>query len=371
MSEKSARITSLPTIPPEEPHGAIDHAELRALGLDPARVLDFSANINPYGPSPRVREALAAVDVARYPDRHALDLRDALAAHHALEPDHILVGNGTAELIWLVALAFLRPGDTALVLGPTFGEYARAARIARGRVVEWRARPEDHFAYRPDEIAAVLSTTAPRLCFLCSPNNPTGQICPPDALAAWADAHPNTLFVVDEAYINFVPDLESALALKRENILVLRSMTKDYALAGLRLGYAVGPRPLVDALRRVQPPWSVNAAAQAAGLAALSDPDHLRTTVAATLAEKDIFVRRLRDLGLNVLPSRTHFFLVEVGDAKAFRSTLLTRGILVRDCTSFGLPSYVRLSTRRPEENQSLISNLQSLSSLETGERRR
>ncbi len=343
---------------PESIHGALDYNELQALGLEPDRIIDFSANVNPYGPSLRVGEILTTVPVGRYPDREVIALREALAVYHGVSPDHIIVGNGAAELIWLVALAFVHPGDVAVVLAPTFAEYARSVHMMHGRVVEWRARPEDTFTIHTQEVADLLAHTQPRLCFLCNPNNPTGQIYSLEALAAWADAHPRTLFVVDEAYINFVPGLVSALNLKRGHILVLRSMTKDYALAGLRLGYAVGHVDVVAAMRQVQPPWSVNAVAQVAGVAALSDQNHLRVTIAATLREKETFVARLRYLGLDVVPSATHFFLARVGNARRFRQALLAHGILVRDSASFGLPEYVRISTRLPGENSLLISCL-------------
>lgn len=342
-------------------HGALDYAELRTLGLSPESIIDFSANINPYGPSPQVREAIAGVPLERYPDREAWVLREALADHHHVPVEQIIVGNGTAELIWLVGAAFVRPGDVALILGPTFGEYARAVRLMGGRVLEWRARPDDNFAFHPSEIEALLQGTHPRLCFVCRPNNPTGQICPLGALATWSERYPDTLFVVDEAYIHFTPGLDSALSPERGNILVLRSMTKDYALAGLRLGYAIGHTRVITSLRLVQPPWSVNALAQAAGVAVLHDQEHLHDTISRTLAEKERFVSELQDRNLTVVPSHTHFFLVRVGDATVFRSAFLSHGILVRDGTSFGLREYVRLSTRRPEENAVLVARLSSV----------
>ncbi len=339
-------------------HGAPDHAELRRLGLSVEEVLDFSVNSNPYGPSPRVWDALARVPLDRYPDRDALTLREALASHHRVPPERIVVGNGTAELIWLVALAFVRPGDRCLVLEPTFGEYARAVRLMGGWVLAWRAREDTGFAFVAEEIAARLAEVAPRLVWLCNPNNPTGQVLPDRVLASWADAHPHTLFVVDEAYINFVPGLESAIALNRPNVLVLRSMTKDYALAGLRLGYAVASEEVVAALARVRPPWNVNALAQAAGVVALADQAHLQRTLAALCRAGEAFRRGLVARGLEPFPSATHFFLLHVGDAAAFRSRLLAHGIQVRDATSFGLPGYVRVATRRPEENARFLQAL-------------
>ena len=340
-------------------HGAPDHAELRDLGLHPQDIIDFSVNSNPYGPSPQALAAIASTAIDRYPDRQCLALREVLATHHGVRMDQIVVGNGSAELIWLLSVAYVRPGEPALVLAPTFGEYARAVALMGGEVIVERAREDDAFAFRPEAVSRALTMTRPRLCFLCNPNNPTGQVLPGNVLARWADAHPHTLFVVDEAYIHFAPGMVSAISLARANVLVLRSLTKDYALAGLRLGYAVGHPQVVDAIARVRPPWNVNALALAAGQAVLADQEHLRCTLTALRRARDSFLCGLRRCGLEALPSQTHFFLVHVGDGAAFRRRLLRKGILVRDAASFGLPAYVRLATRRPEENEKLLSSLE------------
>lgn len=344
----------LANLPPAV-HGAPDLAELHRLGLDPNEVIDFSVNTNPFGPSPRVREAVALVPLDRYPDREALSLRHALARSHGVAPERILAGNGATELIWLTALAFLRPGDQVLVLGPTFAEYARVAILLGGKVSARNACAEQRFALDPDPVLDDLDRLRPRVAFLCNPNNPTGAVIPVEAIAGWARRQPHTLFVVDEAYLEFAPGLESALSISQDNVLVLRSMTKDFALAGLRLGYAVGSQAVVDLLARARPPWSVNALAQAAGLAALRDKEHVTRTLAGLKHAKEKLVTAIAGLGLPVLPSAVHFFLVHVGDAAGFRRALLRHGILVRDGTSFGLPGHVRIATRRPEENDRLL----------------
>jgi histidinol-phosphate aminotransferase len=344
-------------------HGALDYAELEQLGLNPDEVLDFSVNSNPYGPSPAVQRALAQVPLDRYPDREALKLRRALADRSRVSPDQIVVGNGTAELLWLVALAFLRAGDPVLVLGPTFGEYERVATLMGAHVETWTARPEREFTIEPEAVGRCLQQIVPRLAFVCNPNNPTGTDLPPEIIQVWAEAHPRTLFVVDEAYLAFAPGLQSALTANADNILVLRSMTKDYALAGLRLGYAVGHASLIAALGRVRPAWNVNALAQAAGVAALEDESHLRTTLDALSRAKEELVAALREPGLSPLPSAVHFILVDVGDGGAFRQALLREEILVRDCASFGLPAFVRIATRRPEENVRLVTAISALRS--------
>lgn len=349
-----ARLTQIPTAV----HGALDYAELQRHQLAPEAIIDFSENSNPFGPAPGVRAALAALDPARYPDRDCLALRQALAEQTGAAPAEIVVGNGAAELLWLVAFAFLDRGDRTLILGPTFGEYARMARLMGAEVVEWRADATTAFVVDPNTVAKQMAAVQPKAIFLCTPNNPTGTVIDPARIATWAEHFPQTLFVIDEAYLTFVPGLRSIYTWRLPNVLIIRSLTKEYALAGLRLGYALGPAALVAGLAQARIPWSVNAAAQAAGLAALADQAHLQSTLAALQAAKSELIAGLQKVGRHPLPSQTHYFLLDVGDGAAFRHCLLTHGLIVRDCASFGLPAYVRIATRQPTENQKLLTCL-------------
>jgi histidinol-phosphate aminotransferase len=346
---------------PPAVHGTPDPGELLRLGLRPAEVLDFSVNTNPYDVSPSAREAVARTPLDCYPDREALTLRAALAEHLGVSPRRILAGNGSSELIWLVALAFLRPGDRALVLGPTYSEYARAAALLGARVTTYPAPEAQQFTLDSAEVSRQTRYLRPRLVFLCNPNNPTGTVVEAEVVTDWASEYPDTLFLVDEAYLSFAHGLRSTLQTARDNVLVLRSMTKDFALAGLRLGYAVGCENLITLLARVRPPWNVNAPAQAAGVAALRDREYLARSLERLAQAKSELVASLLALGWTVLPSAVHFFLVRVPDGAAFRLSLLRRGILVRDCTSFGLSGYVRICTRRPEDNARLLSALREV----------
>src|SRR5437764_6483878 len=291
---------------PDAVHGALDFAELDRLGLAPEAVVDFSMNGNPYGPSPRVREAIAQVPSDRYPDREVLALRQVLAGHLDITPEQLLVGNGSTELIWLLALAFVRPADPVVLVGPTFGEYTRAAILMGAHLQHYTAQPDESFRVVPEQITQCLQQWQPRLVFVCNPNNPTGTFVTPDTIAHWATAWPGTLFIVDEAYLTFTANAPSVLPRLRHNMLVLRSMTKAYALAGLRLGYAVGSPDVLAALQRARPPWSVNALAQAAGIAALQDAAHLAHCLARIAHAKHDFVVGLRALGLTPVPSATH-----------------------------------------------------------------
>ncbi|HOF87727.1 MAG TPA: histidinol-phosphate transaminase [Armatimonadota bacterium] len=322
------------------------------LGLDPAAVTDFSANQSPLGPAPGVADAIAHAAIDRYPDRDAAPLAAAIARRHALSPAQAVVGNGSTELIRLIAQLALQPGDAALMLSPTFGEYAVATRMSGGVPAECAA----------EELPQRLAEVSPRLCWLCSPNNPTGVALAPADIATLTARHRRTLFVLDEAYCDLLaapqwtPDL-----LARGNLLILRSMTKAWGLAGLRLGYALGDAALMRPLRAGGAPWNVNACAQAAGLAALHDADHYARTVAVLREQKAALIAGLRALGWDVLPSDAAFFLVRVGDAPGVARALLRHGCLVRDCTSFGLPAHIRISPRRPEENRRLLAAFAAL----------
>lgn len=339
-------------------HGALDFAELERLGLSPEAVLDFSVNGNPYGPSPLVHDAIANVRIDRYPDRDTLALRRALSQHLDIALEQILVGNGSMELLWLVVFAFLSPSDAVLIIEPTFGEYARAATLMGTHMHAYTTRSEEAFCIDTDAIMQLLHQVRPRVILLCNPNNPTGVYVPVVTIRAWAATLPRSLFVVDEAYLPFASEADSMLSAAMANVLVLRSMTKAHALAGMRLGYAVGHPDILASLRKVHPPWSVNALAQAAGVATLSDDTHLKHSLAQIAQAKQNLVHGLRVLGFPSVPSTTHFFLLKVGNARACRQALLLRGIQVRDCTSFGLPQYIRIATRRPEENAQLLTAL-------------
>ncbi|NJO84527.1 MAG: histidinol-phosphate aminotransferase family protein [Blastochloris sp.] len=330
-------------------HGALDHAELAALGLLPEALLDFSSNINPFGPPPGVRVALAELDPAPYPDRSCLALRTILAARHGCPPQLILAGNGANELIHVLARALLHSGDPTLVIGPTYGEYAHASRLAGAQVVEMQTHYATGFRPDSDALTALIARLRPRLTWLCSPNNPTGVAVGPEDVLALADrcaAHGSYL-VVDQSY----RDLQRSPAAPSQgepapNLIRLHSLTKSYALAGLRLGYLLASADIVARIGIYQPAWSVSSAAQAAGLAALADEEFLKSTLPQLWAASDTLVGRLREQGRDVWRTTLPFLLVRSGNGAATRAALLRRGCVVRDCASFGLPAWVRVAPR-------------------------
>lgn len=337
-------------------HGSIGDAELARLGLRREQVIDFSVNSNPLGPSPAAVAAVQTAAWSHYPDDRATELREELAGREGLGAGQVVVANGSAELIWLLALAFVDPGQSAVVVGPTFGEYARAVHVAGGVVHEHRARIDDLFVVDVEAVAALARRVGARILFLCNPNNPTGVLVTTEAIAALASAIPETLVVVDEAYRPFLDDPPPSLPLlELGNVALLRSLTKDCALAGLRLGYALAPLALAESLDRVRPPWSVNAVAQAAGLAAVRDQAHLHRARDEVRRARAYVTEALGALGLRVLPSAANYVLVGVGDAAAARAALLRHGIVVRDCSSFGLPSFLRVGLRTVPECERLV----------------
>ncbi|HEX9439446.1 MAG TPA: histidinol-phosphate transaminase [Roseiflexaceae bacterium] len=341
-------------------HGALDHAELAAHGLQLDGLLDFSSNVNPFGPPPAARAALAALDPAPYPDRSCLQLRRELAVRHGCNMAQVLPGNGSNELIHLLARALLRSGDVSLVLGPTFGEYAHASQLAHARVVEWHTSAAEHFAIDCASALDQIRRLRPRLTWLCTPNNPTGaQSQAADRIAiAEACAANDGLLVVDRTYLAFVRGCESLsdqLAQVPSNVLQLHSLTKSYALAGLRLGYLLGDADVIARVAAYQPTWSVSSAAQAAGLAALDDADFLPRTMPQLWLASDTLHDGLQRFGLVIWRGALPFLLARTGDGAATRMALLARGCVVRHCASFGLPEWVRVSLRGPDDNARLL----------------
>ncbi len=344
-------------------HGGLDAAELRHYDLRVEDVLDFSANISPLGPSPLVREAAAAADLSSYPDRESLALREALAERLGVAIDHLLVGNGSTELIHILARSRLRSGGRCLIFAPTFGEYEAAA-AASGAEVHRLAASEAHgFRWSIKEAVGTIRELQPALVFLCNPNNPTGLYLERDAveqLAAAVSEH--GLLLLDDAYASLADSpWDATPLLDSGNVAMLRSMTKDHALAGVRLGYLAAQPEVIDGARALQHAWSVNAVAQAAGLAALADEAHLAAACEVIREGKAYLCAELGALGLAVSPSATNFLLVKVGDGAGVRRALLRRGLAVRDCASFGLPEHIRVAVRRQPECARLIEALREV----------
>jgi histidinol-phosphate aminotransferase len=337
---------------PFDPHGGPDGSD---------RVLiDFSVNANPFGPPAALLEHLASVDVSTYPDPTCREVKVLAAAFHEASPAEVVFGNGTADLIHRLAACYVQAGDKVLIAVPSFGEYARAARLYGARVVT-----VDAYANRPAPDEAALITAIrrerPTLVWLCHPNNPTGHAYRPEQLDEIANVclDVDALLVIDAAYLELSEVTDKGLP---RSALRLYSLTKTFAVPGVRAGYAVCPTSVARALERASPPWQVSAHAQVAARWALTKAglDFVRATVPEVLALRRDFQRQLRALGYRVEQSCTTFFLLEVEGAAAFKAEAAEAGFRVRDCSSFGLKRHIRLAARTPEANAELISWLAS-----------
>jgi histidinol-phosphate aminotransferase len=327
-----------------------------------AALVKLSSNENPLGPSPRALAAMAAAlaDVHRYPDAASSALRQALGASVGLGPDHVTCSNGSDELVLLLCLAFLGPGDEAVMAEGTFISYLLRTLELGGMPV--RVPLRDYAHDLPAMAAAITPRT--RLVFVCNPNNPTGTTVGADAVRAFLDAVPDDVLVVmDEAYVEFAarpdyPDLLPELRDGRENLLLLRTFAKIHGLAGLRLGYAFGAPELIAYLERARPTFNVNLLAQAAGVAALADTEHVARSRAHADASRAFLAAELRALGLEPLPSETNFVAVSVGDDGAVADALRERGYTVTPLAGWGLPGLIRISFGTEEQNRGLVAAL-------------
>ena len=341
---------------------------LSAQAQCPGEVLDFSANLNLLGMPESVRRAAEAA-IARsihYPDPYCRELTAAIAAADGVTPDMVLCGNGAADLIFRLAFA-LRP-RRALVTAPTFSEYRQAAEAAGCAVEHHLLSPENDFALTED----ILSALTPELdmLFLCNPNNPTGQPIDGGLLEKILARCRETgiRLVVDECFLDLTDDgMERTLVpflAEFPDLVLLRAFTKSYAMPGLRLGYCLtADRALLEALTLCAQPWSVSAPAQAAGVAALADPEHPARARAIIPGERDFLTRGLKELGLRVFPSRVNYLLFQAPGIADLKERLIPRGILIRSCSNYeGLgPDYYRIAVRPRAEKARLLQVLKEV----------
>ena len=326
--------------------------ELRAeLGLGEVAKLNWNEGL--FGPLPGVEAAVAdgLDDIWEYPEHAYLELREAIAAEIGAGADQILPGHGIQTLILALTSAFVSPGDRVVIPRPTYGLYAQASRAA-GAVVEPVPSPEMRLDL--ERIADAARRSAARLVWICDPNNPTGSLIGPDDWATFLDAlPPDCVVAADEAYIDYVDPAER---LRREDdvaagrpVIVLRTFSKIFGLAGLRLGYALAGAELVPYLQSVQEPFNLNRPALVAGLASLGRPLEVAERREATVAARDRLAGSLAAAGMEPLPSVGNFLLVHHGaDDEALIGGLLRHGILVRSGVELGLPGWVRI-TAGPE----------------------
>ena len=351
------------TLTPYPPGKPIEEVE-RELGISGS--IKLASNENPLGPSPRAMAAVADAlrTVHLYPDGSAFYLRRRLAERHGVSPDDILVGNGSNEIIELIVRTFLRPRDEAVMADQAFVIYRM---VVQAVAATPRVIPLRNFTHDLEAMAEAV-TPRTRLIFLANPNNPTGTIFRRATWEAFLRALPprQLLVVADDAYADYVEDPEypDTIALRGDGnvpVVTLRTFSKLYGLAGLRIGYAVAPAPVIESMQRIRQPFNVNALALVGALAALDDVEHVQRTLAVNREGMRVLPEAFRRLELPFVPSAANFILLRVGQGLAVYEALLRQGVIVRPMDGYGLPEYLRVTIGLPEENARFIEALETV----------
>lgn len=352
-----AWIRSITPYPPGKPNAELE----REYGITGS--IKLASNENPLGPSPRAIEALAGAlgEIHRYPEGNCHYLREALAAKLDVRPDAFVFGNGSNEVIELIVRTFLQPGDEAVMADQAFVVYRLIVQAAGGTS---HIVPLREFTHDADAIAAAV-TPRTRVLFVANPNNPTGTMITKADWRRLLDAVPeNVVVVMDEAYAEYVEDDEypDSLADHRTGraVIVLRTFSKIYGLAGLRIGYGVARPDLVDAMNRIRQPFNVNSLAQVAARAALDDVDHVERSRACNRDGLTYLRGELDRLGCAHVPSWANFLLVEVPDGPVLYEALLHLGVITRPMGGYGFPNHLRVSVGTRAENERFVAALES-----------
>lgn len=344
----------------------------REYGLSKSRIIKLASNENPLGPSPKAIEAIrqAAPEAHRYPDGSAYELRSDLAEQHGIAPERIMLGNGSNDLLDLVARTFLAPGRQAVFAQYAFAIFSIAIRSAGGEGVVAPANPRGHEQPYGHDLNAMLERISrdTRVVFIANPNNPTGTWLAEEDLEYFLKMVPDDVIVVlDEAYVKYAEGMDgyretSGWLDRFPNLVVTRSFSKTHGLAGLRVGYALCGAEIAELLNRVRHPFNVNSIAQAAAAAALTDPTHVTRAVALNHQERERLTQILRGLGLRVLPTAGNFLCVEIGSqADAVNKALLRDGVIVRPLAGYALPGFIRVSLGTSAENDYFVASLREI----------
>ncbi len=353
-------ITSLPPYTPIEPFEVLS----ARVGRKPEDIIKLDANENPYGMSPRAREALASLAYGHiYPDPESRALRAALSRFTGVPAENLLAGAGADELIDLIMRVTLSPGDFILNCPPTFGMYAFDADLNNAKVINVPRKAD--FSVDVDGILEAAEKFSPKIIFLASPNNPDGSLLPPPVLQKLLTLP--ALIVLDEAYIEFSGQ-KSAIHLTPDtwNLITLRTFSKLAGLAGLRVGYGAFPSWLMPTLWKAKQPYNINVAASAAAIASLEDPDYLDWTVKTLVAERNRLAESLSTFNfLNIYPSSANFILCRVSpeiNAAQLKADLAQKhGIFIRYFNKPGLTDCIRISVGKPEQTNKLLAALRDL----------
>ena len=337
----------------------------REFGLDEANIVKLASNENPFGVPESSKKAMAAAvaDLGRYPDANGFDLKAALAKRYDVPADWITLGNGSNDILEIAAHAFVQKGQAVVYSQYSFAVYALATQGVGARAI---VVPAAEYGHDLDAMAAAIDADT-RLVFIANPNNPTGTFIPAAEIEAFLNAVPETVIVVlDEAYNEFLApehQFESAQWVRKyPNLVVSRTFSKAYGLAGLRVGFAIAQPAVTDLMNRIRQPFNVNSLAQAAAIAALNDTAFLEEGARNNAAGYQQFVEAFEELGLEYVPSFGNFVLVRVGDddraGARVNLALLKQGVIVRPVGNYGLPQWLRISIGLPKENAFFIAAL-------------
>jgi len=346
-------------IPSYQPAKTLESVR-RELGL--TEIIKLSGNENNHGCSPDAAKAIgdlqSALTLTRYPDTYGTLLREELASRLGVKEREIVFGNGSFELITIIAQAFLEPGLEAVIPKPSFGWYANATTTA-GAAPVFAPLSENHAV----DLDAILERVNERtgVVWLCNPNNPTGAYFTAAELESFLRKLPSRILVVlDEAYIDFVygenPPVAADLIHRYQNVISLRTFSKVYGLASLRIGYALADESIVDVLERVKLPINTNAAAQAAALAALKDDQFYRYVISANAAGRELYYETLKRWGVAYIPTQTNFIMLDTGlDSTQIVQEYLKEGAMIRAGAEFGLPTWLRITIGTERENKKVL----------------
>lgn len=340
----------------------------REFGLDEAKIVKLASNENPLGMPESAKQAMlkAVAEIGRYPDSNGFELKAAITAKYGVPADWITLGNGSNDILELAAHAFVQPNQAVIYAEYSFAVYALATQAVGARAI---VVPAKNFGHDLPAISAAINADT-RLIFIANPNNPTGTFIPAEEIEAFLKTvPPHVVVVLDEAYNEYLaPELQYesiSWVRKYPNLLVSRTLSKAYGLAGLRVGFGIAQPVVTDLLNRIRQPFNVNTMAQAAAIAALNDTDFLQRSAALNADGYRQLTEAFNALGLEYVPSYGNFVLVKVGDddtaGARINLALLQRGVIVRPVGNYGLPQWLRVSIGLSEENAAFIHALRTV----------
>jgi histidinol-phosphate aminotransferase len=334
----------------------------RELGGQADDIIKLASNENPFGPSPKALSAMRdALECAHlYPDGGGYYLGEALSKKLGVPRDHLVLGNGSNEVIEFLGHAFLRGEDEIITSEHAFVVYKLVAKIFGAKTIE---TPSPDYHHHLDAILSAI-TPRTRLIFIANPNNPTGTLLSQEEIDRFMSRLPDNVIVIfDEAYFEYVDNPPNTLRFVHEgcNVVVLRTFSKIAGLAGLRIGYGVAPPALIEILQKTRQPFNTSSIAQAAALAALADTEHIIATKRVTSEGRDYLQQKFGEMKLRFIPSAANFVLVNVGDGRAIFKALLQKKIIVRELKGYNLPEWIRISIGTMEQNRKCIAALQEV----------